>query len=127
MAAGSLASRERILARVEEAADELVEFAAALVRLPTVNPPGEGYRECAETIGRQLEAFDFAVDYPVAVERPEHSEAYPRVNVVGLRQGASEHPLVHLNGHFDVVPTGEGWTLDPFGGAAVPNSLIPCF
>ena len=40
-----------------------------------MNPPGEGYRECAETIGRQLEAFDFADDYPVAVERTEHSEA----------------------------------------------------
>ena len=25
-------------------------------------------------------------------------------------------PLVHLNGHFDVVPAGAGWTVDPFGG-----------
>ena len=23
---------------------------------------------------------------------------------------------MHLNGHFDVVPAGEGWTLEPFGG-----------
>jgi succinyl-diaminopimelate desuccinylase len=23
---------------------------------------------------------------------------------------------VHFNGHFDVVPAGEGWTVDPFGG-----------
>ena len=23
---------------------------------------------------------------------------------------------MHLNGHFDVVPAGGGWTLDPFGG-----------
>ncbi len=30
--------------------------------------------------------------------------------------GASGHPLVHLNGHFDVVPAGDGWTVDPFGG-----------
>ena len=32
------------------------------------------------------------------------------------RQGRHAHPLVHLNGHFDVVPAGEGWTVDPFGG-----------
>src|SRR6185503_19955546 len=25
-------------------------------------------------------------------------------------------PRVHLNGHFDVVPAGAGWTVDPFGG-----------
>jgi succinyl-diaminopimelate desuccinylase len=24
--------------------------------------------------------------------------------------------VVHLNGHFDVVPAGDGWTVDPFGG-----------
>ena len=23
---------------------------------------------------------------------------------------------MHLNGHFDVVPAGDGWTVDPFGG-----------
>ena len=95
-----------MLRRVEESTDELVEFAAELVRLPTVNPPGQGYRDCAELIGRTLESFDFEVDYPVAEDRPEHTEAYPRVNVVGLRRGASERPLVHLNGHFDVVPAG---------------------
>src|SRR5690606_12180743 len=37
-------------------------------------------------------------------------------NVVGTRPGRLPRPTVHLNGHFDVVPAGEGWTLDPFGG-----------
>ena len=36
---------------------------------------------------------------------------YPRVNVVGVRDaGESDRPLVHVNGHLDVVPVGEGWT-----------------
>ncbi len=30
--------------------------------------------------------------------------------------GAALRPSVHLNGHFDVVPAGDGWTVDPFGG-----------
>jgi succinyl-diaminopimelate desuccinylase len=37
------------------------------------------------------------------------------VNVVGSRRGGAG-PVVHLNGHIDVVPPGDGWTLDPFGG-----------
>jgi succinyl-diaminopimelate desuccinylase len=37
------------------------------------------------------------------------------VNVVGSRRGGPG-PVVHLNGHFDVVPPGAGWTVDPFGG-----------
>src|SRR5262249_34652259 len=36
-------------------------------------------------------------------------------NVVGTRRGGSG-PVVHLNGHIDVVPPGDGWTVDPFAG-----------
>lgn len=107
---------DRILREVEGLADELVDFTAELIRIPTVNPPGEHYRDAAELIGDRLSELQFEVDYPVAEASPEHSERHPRVNVVGLRRGAAERPLLHLNGHFDVVPPGEGWTLDPFGG-----------
>jgi succinyl-diaminopimelate desuccinylase len=107
-------SRERILKEVDSAADEIVDFARELIRLPTVNPPGENYRKCAEAIGVRLIDCGFDVEYPVAEGRPEHTPKNPRVNVVGTRRGRSARPLVHLNGHFDVVPPGAGWTLDPF-------------
>ncbi len=107
---------DRVLREVEALADELVDFAAALVRIPTVNPPGDNYRDAAELIGTRLRELDFEVDYPVAEDSAEHSERYPRVNVVGRRQGAAERPRLHLNGHFDVVPPGDGWTVDPFCG-----------
>jgi succinyl-diaminopimelate desuccinylase len=97
-------------------AAEVVDFAAELVRLPTVNPPGEGYEECARAIGDRLKRGGFAVEYLSAEGRPEHTKTYPRLNVVGTRPGMGQGPVVHLNGHFDVVPAGEGWTVDPFGG-----------
>jgi succinyl-diaminopimelate desuccinylase len=37
------------------------------------------------------------------------------VNVIATRRGGPG-PVVHLNGHIDVVPPGDGWTVDPFGG-----------
>src|SRR4029450_6072552 len=55
--------------------------------------------------------------------RPEHTDRHPRINVVGTLPGRSRRPLVHLNGHLDVVPAGEGWTEDPFGGT-VKNDRI---
>jgi succinyl-diaminopimelate desuccinylase len=58
----------------------------------------------------------FEVEYHAAEGRPEHTRTHPRLNVIGTRRGRSMHPLVHLNGHFDVVPAGAGWTVDPFGG-----------
>jgi succinyl-diaminopimelate desuccinylase len=109
--------RQAIRREVELARDEIVDFTAELVRVPSINPPGNGYREAAEALGRKLSGFGFEVEYLVAEGYPEHTEAHPRVNVVGLRRGKTPRPLVHLNGHLDVVPPGDGWTMDPFGGA----------
>ncbi len=114
---------DRVLQEVEAARDELVDFAAELIRVPTVNPPGACYRECAELIGRRLADFGYDVDYVTAEDREEHTPENPRVNVVGIRRGRQLRPLVHLNGHFDVVPTGEGWTVDPFAGEVRDGKL----
>ena len=107
---------DRVLAEVEAARDEIVAFTAELIRVPTVNPPGDFYRDCAEVIGRQLAKTGLAVQYVEAEGRPEHTAAHPRVNVVGRGEGAAGRPRLHLNGHFDVVPPGDGWSVDPFGG-----------
>ena len=109
-------SIDRVLAAVDDAADEAVAFAADLVRVPTVNPPGELYDDCARLIGATLGACGFEIEYHAAEGRPEHTPLHPRINVIGTRRGKSSRPVVHLNGHFDVVPAGAGWTVDPFGG-----------
>ena len=109
-------SVDRVLAAVETLTDEAVAFTADLIRMPTVNPPGELYEECARSIGDTLAKCRFEVEYHPAEGMKEHTRAHPRINVVGTRRGRSLRPLVHLNGHFDVVPAGAGWTVDPFGG-----------
>jgi succinyl-diaminopimelate desuccinylase len=108
--------KERVLRAVDDLADEVVAFTSELVRIPTVNPPGEGYEECARLIGDRLKRGGLTVEYLPAEGRPEHTKSHPRLNVVGTRPGKAKGPLVHFNGHFDVVPAGEGWTVDPFGG-----------
>ena len=105
---------EAVIAAADEVADEAVELASDLIRLPTVNPPGACYRECAELLADRLRQCDFDVELLVADDRPEHSEENPRVNVLGRRQGETARPTVHLNGHLDVVPAGDGWTVPPF-------------
>lgn len=108
----------RILREVERAEEEIAEFTGALIRIPTVNPPGENYRECAERLGERLAAARFAVEYddPPARACPPAAARYPRRNVLGRRGGEGGRRL-HLNGHFDVVPAGSGWSGDPFSGA----------
>jgi succinyl-diaminopimelate desuccinylase len=111
-----LVNVDRVLDCVDALAAEAVAFTSDLIRIPTVNPPGEFYADCARHIGDVLTRFGLEVEYHAAEGRPEHTRPHPRVNVIGTRRGRSAHPLVHLNGHFDVVPAGDGWTVDPFGG-----------
>src|SRR6185295_18673339 len=106
---------DRVLSEVERATDEIVQFTADLVRIPTVNPPGEEYDACARFLGDHLARRSFAVEYIAAEGLAEHTARHPRVNVVGSRRGGAG-PVVHLNGHIDVVAAGDGWTVDPFAG-----------
>ena len=94
----------------------MVDFASRLVQIPSVNPPGEHYVDCVELLAGTLEQMGFETERYDATDRPEHTALHPRPNIVGTRSPTGKRPLVHLNGHFDVVPAGDGWTIDPFAG-----------
>jgi succinyl-diaminopimelate desuccinylase len=107
---------DRVVGEIDRAVDEIVAFTTELVRIPTINPPGEAYEPCARLLGDGLSRAGFEIEYIVAEGRPEHTSRYPRVNVVGTRRGSTRGPVVHFNGHTDVVPAGDGWTVEPFAG-----------
>jgi succinyl-diaminopimelate desuccinylase len=112
-----LSSKERLVVqRIDEMTDELVGFLQQLVRIPTTNPPGENYRECASLIGDRLWRFGYDVEYVESEGLPECTVGHPRVNVIGRLPGDRPHPTLHFNGHLDVVPPGKGWSVEPFGG-----------
>ncbi len=107
-------SEDRVLRAVDALCSEMVDFTQQLVRIPTVNPPGECYAQCARVIADKLREFGYAVETLPAAGLPEHSVQYPRINVVGVLNPGG--PALHFNGHYDVVPSGSGWSLDPFAG-----------
>lgn len=108
--------RQKLFARIEAARDELVALTQDLIRMPTLNPPGEGYLEICEYLGKRLKARGFEVELVRATGTPGDSEKYPRWNVVARKEGAQPGECVHFNSHTDVVEVGRGWTFDPFGG-----------
>ncbi len=107
---------DQLLARIDAKRDELVGLTRDLVRIPTVNPPGEAYAPCAELLGERLRARGFDVAYLRAEGTPGDEDRYPRLNVVARRESGRPGPCVHFNGHIDVVEAGHGWTVDPFAG-----------
>lgn len=115
---------ETLLRRIEAKRPELVELTRALVRIPTVNPPGEAYRPACELLGERLAARGFEAHYLRAEGTPGDSDRFPRWNLVAHREGSRPGPCVHLNGHIDVVEAGSGWTVDPWEGEVRDGKLF---
>ena len=108
--------QDDVFRSVEEISHEMISFLQELVRIPTINPPGENYIAGAELIGGKLKEFGYDTHYIAAEGLKENTASHPRVNVLGRLAGTTPRPSLHFNGHFDVVPVGDDWTVDPFGG-----------
>ncbi|MCS6859085.1 MAG: M20 family metallopeptidase, partial [Abditibacteriales bacterium] len=86
---------------------ELIALLQSLLRLDTTNPPGN------EAAAAQLIA-DWARRW--GMEAEVMPVADDRANVLVTVRGSGHRPALLFNGHTDVVPPGDGWTCDPFGG-----------
>ena len=112
----SFHEREKLFGLIAARRDEMAALTADLVRIPTVNPPGNVYDDCARFLGARLASRGFTVEYLRAEGALGDSDEYPRTNVIARFEGTGKGPCVHFNSHIDVVTAGEGWTVDPFGG-----------
>ncbi|PWW00464.1 succinyl-diaminopimelate desuccinylase [Hoeflea marina] len=120
----AMSDRQAALSReIVARRDDLVELTQDLIRIPTLNPPGEFYRDICEYLATRLGRSGFDIKLLRARGTPGDSDRYPRWNVIARREGAGPGPCVHFNSHIDVVETGSGWTFDPFGGT-VANGKV---
>jgi acetylornithine deacetylase/succinyl-diaminopimelate desuccinylase-like protein len=87
-----------------------------LVRVPSVNPPGEGEGEVAELLRAPL--ADAGLDTEVLVSPGG------RPSLVARLEGPTDRPPLVLLSHSDVVPVEEdAWTHPPFGAEVHDGQL----
>jgi succinyl-diaminopimelate desuccinylase len=95
--------------------DEEVAYLQKLIQVPTDSPPGNNAPH-AERTAELLAEFGFQAEkYPI----PEAEvKAYGLTSLTNLivRRRFGEGLTIALNAHGDVVPPGEGWTKNPYGG-----------
>ena len=95
--------------------DEQVKFLQALVQVPTDTPPGNNAPH-AERTAELLKGFGYEAEkhaVPAADVKAYGLESITNL-IVRRKYGAGK--TIALNAHGDVVPPGEGWTHDPYGG-----------
>ncbi|CUH54006.1 acetylornithine deacetylase/succinyl-diaminopimelate desuccinylase family protein [Shimia marina] len=107
---------DSLIARIDSMRDDLIALTQDLIRIPTLNPPGECYREICDYLDTRLTRHGFDTQLIRAHGAPGDSDRYPRWNVLARKEGHHPGECVHFNSHTDVVELGHGWTFDPFGG-----------
>ncbi len=108
---------------IDQHFDEEVRFLQALVRVPTDTPPGNNAPH-AERAAELLNGLGFTVEkhaVPTAEVQAYGMESI--TNLIVRRPYGDGGPTIALNAHGDVVPPGEGWTHDPYGGDVVDGTM----
>jgi acetylornithine deacetylase/succinyl-diaminopimelate desuccinylase-like protein len=99
----------------DAASKESLELLRALVRVPTVNPPGNE-RPAADLLARLF--TQEGIEHVVLESEPT------RASVIARLRGTGRKPPLLLNGHLDVVPVDrEKWSHDPFGAEIVDGCV----
>jgi acetylornithine deacetylase/succinyl-diaminopimelate desuccinylase-like protein len=103
--------------------DEQLKFLQELVRVPTDTPPGNNAPH-AERTAQLLAGFGFQAEkHPVPAALVQDYGLESITNLIVRRPYGSGGRTIALNAHGDVVPPGEGWTHDPYGGEVVDGKL----
>ncbi|AXA72461.1 Acetylornithine deacetylase [Achromobacter insolitus] len=106
----------RLDAWVDAHFDEEVRFLQELVRVPTDTPPGNNAPH-AERTAELLQAFGLDAEaHPVPAQEVQDYGLQSITNLIVRREYGAGGLRVALNAHGDVVPPGEGWEHDPYGG-----------
>ena len=115
---------EQLNRRIDEAEADLVELTQSLIRLPTVNPPGDGYADMCDFLDARLSKNSFSIERVRATDALGDSDQYPRWNIIARHDGRGKGECVHFNSHTDVVDVGDGWTVDPFAGVVRDGKIF---
>jgi acetylornithine deacetylase/succinyl-diaminopimelate desuccinylase family protein len=107
---------------VDKHFDEEVRFLQELVRVPTDTPPGNNAPH-AERTAELLEVMGFETErYPVPEGEVRNYGLTSITNLI-VRRRYGDGRVIALNAHGDVVPPGDGWSHDPYGGTIVDGAM----
>lgn len=96
--------------------DEQVRFLQELIRVPTDTPPGNNAPH-AERTAQLLQTMGIEAEkHPVPAAEVQAAGLQSITNLIVRHRYGEGGKTIALNAHGDVVPPGEGWTHDPYGG-----------
>jgi len=106
---------DKIDAWIDSHFDEQVKFLQALIQVPTDTPPGNNAPH-AERTAALLADFGLNAEKHTVPQADVQAAGMESITNLVVRRHYGPGKTVLLNAHGDVVPPGEGWTKNPYGG-----------
>ena len=114
---------EQLDAWIDTHFEDEVRFLQELVRVPTDTPPGNNAPH-AERTAELLAAMGLEAEKHAVPEADVKAAGLQSItNLILRRRYGDGGKTIALNAHGDVVPPGEGWTHDPYGGEVVDGKI----
>ena len=96
--------------------DEQVKFLQELIRVPTDTPPGNNTPHALRT-AELLQTMGYTAEQHCPPQAAVSAAGLESItNLIVRRKFGEGGKTIALNAHGDVVPPGEGWSVDPYGG-----------
>ena len=102
--------------------NQQVAFVQQLVQVPTDTPPGNNAPHAVRS-AELLKAFGFDAEQHPVPAAAVHAAGLASITNLVVRRHYGPGLTIGLNAHGDVVPPGEGWTHNPYGGEVVDGKL----
>jgi len=103
--------------------DEQVRFLQELIKVPTDTPPGHNAPHAERTFDLLAAMGIKAEKHPVPIAEVQAAGLQSITNLIVRRAYGPGGKTIALNAHGDVVPPGDGWTHDPYGGEVVDGKI----
>lgn len=113
---------EKLDAWIDAHFEAEIAYLQALVRVPTDTPPGDNAPH-AERTAELLESFGFQPECHAVAAADVKAYGLESITNLIVRRRYGDGITIALNAHGDVVPPGEGWTHDPYGGEVVDGKM----
>jgi succinyl-diaminopimelate desuccinylase len=117
-----MTTEQQLDAWIDAHFDEEVRFLQELVRVPTDTPPGNNAPH-AERTAELLAAMGLTAEKHAVPASEVQAAGLQSITNLIVRRPYGPGKTIALNAHGDVVPPGEGWTHDPYGGEIVDGKM----
>jgi succinyl-diaminopimelate desuccinylase len=113
---------EKLDAWIDAHFDEEVRFLQELIRVPTDTPPGDNAPH-ADRTAELLKDFGFEAEKHAVPQAEVRDYGLQSLTNLIVRRRYGDGKTIALNAHGDVVPPGDGWNHDPYGGEIVHGKI----